>query len=224
MFSPPFINMLLPRRSSSLLTFLYSLSCYYHQCENQVCVWNNVLNMKIRDKSNPLLILFRIEGSVIAAKYREVLEKNLLQSAHNLRLGRQFTFQHDNDPKHTPKTMLQWLWDKSLIVLKWPSQSPDLNPMEHLWRDLKLAGLRCFPSNLMELDKICQEDWDKLPKFRWGRLVENYPRRLKAVIAAKGTSTILISYRKMEISVFDFHFVIMDRLMGKNVILKWLIL
>ncbi len=53
--------------------------------------------------------LVRIGGRMNAAKYREVLEENLLQSARDLRLGRQFTFQHHNDPKHTAKTTLEWL-------------------------------------------------------------------------------------------------------------------
>jgi hypothetical protein len=44
------------------------------------------------------------------------------------------------------------------------------------------------PSNLTELE-ICREEWDKLPKYRCAKLVMSYPRRLEAVIAAKGTST-----------------------------------
>ncbi|KAF7649625.1 hypothetical protein LDENG_00138630 [Lucifuga dentata] len=88
----------------------------------------------------------------------KVLEENLLQSAQDLRLGRWFTFQHNNDLKHTAKTTLEWLRDKSLTVLEWPSQSPDLNPTEHLRRDLKMTAHRRFPSNLMELERICQEE------------------------------------------------------------------
>ena len=47
--------------------------------------------------------LVRIEGMMDGAKYREMLEGNLFQSSRDLRLGRRFTFQQDNDPKHTAK-------------------------------------------------------------------------------------------------------------------------
>ncbi|KAI4889350.1 hypothetical protein NFI96_010278 [Prochilodus magdalenae] len=45
----------------------------------------------------------RIEGKMNAAMYRDILDENLLQSALDLRLGRRFIFQQDNDPKHTAK-------------------------------------------------------------------------------------------------------------------------
>jgi hypothetical protein len=48
--------------------------------------------------------LVRIEGKINREKYREILDENLLQSSQDLRLGRRFTFQQDNDPKHTDKT------------------------------------------------------------------------------------------------------------------------
>uniref|UniRef100_A0AAZ3Q4S1 Transposase Tc1-like domain-containing protein n=1 Tax=Oncorhynchus tshawytscha TaxID=74940 RepID=A0AAZ3Q4S1_ONCTS len=44
--------------------------------------------------------LVRIKGKMNRAKYREILDENLLWSAEDLRLGRRFTFQQDNDPKH----------------------------------------------------------------------------------------------------------------------------
>jgi hypothetical protein len=62
-------------------------------------------------------------------KSTEILDENLLRSAQELRLGQRFTFQQDNSPKHTAKTVQEWLRDKSLNVLEWPSQSPDLNPI-----------------------------------------------------------------------------------------------
>ncbi|KAK1784674.1 hypothetical protein P4O66_003356 [Electrophorus voltai] len=62
----------------------------------------------------------------------------------------------------------EWLRDNSVNVLEWSSQSPDLNPIEHLWRDLKMAVPQCSPSNLMELERFCKEEWEKLPKNSYG--------------------------------------------------------
>ena len=66
--------------------------------------------------------LVRIEGTMNRTKHREILEENLLQSAQDLKLGRRFTFQHDNNPKHTAKTTqeLEWIcreeWEKLLQI------------------------------------------------------------------------------------------------------------
>lgn len=65
--------------------------------------------------------LVKIEGKMDAAKYREILEENLLKSARDLGLGRRFIFQQDNDPKHTAKATLEWLKNKKVNVLEWPS-------------------------------------------------------------------------------------------------------
>ena len=82
-----------------------------------------------------------------------------------------------------------WLRDKSLNVLEWPSQSLDLTPIEHVWRDLKITVQQRSPSILTERERICREEWEKLPKYRWGKLVALNSRRLEVVIAAKGAST-----------------------------------
>ena len=65
-----------------------------------------------------------------------------------------------------PQTMQKWLRNKSLNVLEWPSQSPDWNPIKCLLRDLKIAVQWHSSSNLTELERICREKWEKLPKYR----------------------------------------------------------
>ncbi len=77
--------------------------------------------------------VIREDGKLNAAKYRDIHNENLVQ---NLRLGWKFTFQHDNHPPYTAKTMQEWLRDDSMNVLEWPSHSWDLEPIRHLWRNL----------------------------------------------------------------------------------------
>jgi hypothetical protein len=62
--------------------------------------------------------LVRIEGKVNGAKYRGILYENLLKSAQDLRLGQRFTFQQDNNPKHTAKTTQELLQEQFLNVLE----------------------------------------------------------------------------------------------------------
>ena len=76
--------------------------------------------------------LVRIKGKMNGAKYREILDENLLQSAQDLTLRQRFTIQQDSDPRHTVKTMQEWLRDESLNVLEGPNQSPALNLIEYL--------------------------------------------------------------------------------------------
>ncbi len=103
-----------------------------------------------------------------------------------LKMSRGWVFQHDNDPKHTAKATKQWLKKKHIKVLELPSQSPDLHPIENLWRELKVRVAKHQPRNLDDLERICKEERDKIPPEMCANLVANYKKRLTSVIANKG--------------------------------------
>ncbi|KAK3560724.1 hypothetical protein QTP86_014723 [Hemibagrus guttatus] len=107
--------------------------------------------------------LITVNGTIKKEQYIKILNNNIRQSAEELGLGHQWTFQHYNDPKHTAKVVKKWLTDKNINVLQWPSQSPDLNPIENLWRELKIRVMARRPSNLKELELIAKDEWAKIP-------------------------------------------------------------
>ncbi|KAK3560375.1 hypothetical protein QTP86_006459 [Hemibagrus guttatus] len=97
--------------------------------------------------------------------------------------------QQDNDPKHTSKSTSEWLKKNKMKTLEWPSQSPDLNPIEMLWHDLKKVVHARKLSNVAELQQFCKDKWAKIPPQRCNRLIASYGKRLIAVVAAKGGPT-----------------------------------
>ena len=127
--------------------------------------------------------LHRIEGRMDGAMYWEMLGDNLLPSARTLKMCRGWVFQHDNDPKHTAKATKEWLKKKHIKVMEWPSQSPDLNSIENLWRELKLRVAKRQPRNLKDLEMICKEESTKIPPEMCANLVTNYKKRLTSVLA-----------------------------------------
>ncbi|KAK3547862.1 hypothetical protein QTP86_031949, partial [Hemibagrus guttatus] len=133
--------------------------------------------------------LHRIKRTMDGAMYRQILGENLLPSARALKMGRGWVFQHDNDPKHSAKATKEWLKKKHIKVLELPRKSPDLNPIENLWRGLKVRVAKCQPRNLNDLERICKKEWDKIPPEMCANLVANYKKHLTSVIANKGFAT-----------------------------------
>ena len=107
--------------------------------------------------------LVRLEGRVNANDYQEVLEQYMLNDADSL-IGDDFVLKHDNAPIHTARSTRQWLRDNSVItVLDWPPNSPDANPIENLWRDVKIAANRHHPRTQEELWEAVSEAWQTIP-------------------------------------------------------------
>ena len=134
----------------------------------------------------------RIEGNMDADLYCDIMRGELMDTISNHDLDpADVVFQHDNDPKHKAVKTTQCLEDLDLKVLFWPPQSPDLNPIEHVWNVLKieLAKYPTPPAGLTELWDRVQEQWLKIPLDYVTTLVESMPRRIAAVLRARGGHT-----------------------------------
>uniref|UniRef100_A0AAZ3SWQ8 Tc1-like transposase DDE domain-containing protein n=1 Tax=Oncorhynchus tshawytscha TaxID=74940 RepID=A0AAZ3SWQ8_ONCTS len=133
--------------------------------------------------------LHKIEGIMRMEKYVNIMKQHLKTSVRKLKLGHKWVFQMDNDPKHTSKVVAKLLKDNKVKILEWPSQSPDLNPLEKLWAELKKCMRARRPTNLNPLHQLCQDEWAKIYPTYWAKIVEGYPKRLTQVKQFKGNAT-----------------------------------
>jgi hypothetical protein len=100
-------------------------------------------------------------------------------------------FQHDNASVHTAKAVTEYLDSRPFEVIVWPAQSPDLNPIEHLWAHIK-TQLNCYdtpPAGISELWERVQDEWLKISAATCRKLIESMPDRVEAVRKAKGMWT-----------------------------------
>ncbi len=126
-------------------------------------------------------------------------------------------FQQDNAPCHKAQIISDWFLehDNEFTLLKWPPQSPDLNPIEHLCdvveREIHIMNVQ--PTNLQKLCDAIMSIWTKISEECFQHLVESMPRRFKAVLKAKGgpPGTSMVYLIKWPVSVL---YMLWDSLMN----------
>ena len=97
----------------------------------------------------------------------------------------------DGAPTHTSKVAQNFRNINSLESLPHPSQSPDMNPIEHVWYLLKtrINKRKIRPKTVEEMKGALLEEWEKLEISTINSLINSMPYRVQALIASKGGST-----------------------------------
>jgi transposase len=124
--------------------------------------------------------------------YKEILKDELLETIEYYELDpKKIIFQHDNDPKHTAKSIKAWLKEQEFKTMIWPAQSPDLNPIEHLWAHVKrmLNQFQTPPKGINELWERIQDVWNEIDVQICSNLILSMPSRIQSVLKANGKWT-----------------------------------
>ncbi|KAK0134277.1 Transposable element Tcb1 transposase [Merluccius polli] len=139
------------------------------------------------------MIYVPIEHRVKATDYLSIVADHVHPFMTTVYPSSDGYFQQDNAPCHKARIISDWFLehDNEFTVLKWPPQSPDLNPIEHLWdvveREIRIMDVQ--PTNLQQLRDAIMSISTKLSEECFQYLVESVPRRIKAVLKAKGGPT-----------------------------------
>ena len=97
-----------------------------------------------------------------------------------------YVYMHDNAPCHRSKYTTDWLKNHNINVLKWPSNSPDLNCIEHVWDYIDKELRKLKPTNVSQLQEMILQLWREFTPIQCQRLVDSMPRRINQCILARG--------------------------------------
>ena len=134
--------------------------------------------------------LIRLEGKIDSKRYiEEVLQSHLLPFLQIL--DEDYEFQQDNASIHKSKLTMKFFENSEINLMKWPGQSPDLNPIEHLWDELerRIRKQKPPPKSEAELFRLLQKEWEEIPESVYQNLILSMNNRVKAVLTAKGYAT-----------------------------------
>ena len=146
-------------------------------------------------------LLYHVKGNLNGAGYIKILQDCAIPTAHLLGYVDDYWYQDDGAPCHRGWIVKDWQLENDFRCLEnWPPQSPDINPIENLWHDIKLDLKRRQHHNHRELANNVRDCWNSVTTERCQTLVRSMPKRIQAVLVAKGGHKVL--KRKMFHSQF----------------------
>jgi transposase len=117
--------------------------------------------------------------------YVSILQNQLLPSARNM-YRRNWILQQDNDPKHTSRVAKDFIAENRIHAIDWPSNSPDLNPIENVWQIMKNNVEKRMPKDINELTQFLAEEWDAIPQTIVNNLVLSMKTRCELILEKNG--------------------------------------
>ena len=133
-----------------------------------------------------------LEGKVNANRYLMGPSNHLHPMLQHFFPSGRGVFQDDNAPPTENVWSPNGLMSMTHVIhMSWPSQSPDLNPIEHLWDSLEWRLRQRFPPppNRFELINFLVVEWCRIPPAESQTLVDSMSRRIQAPQAARGGPT-----------------------------------
>ena len=94
--------------------------------------------------------------------------------------------QEDNNPKHLSRKAINWKIENQINRLSWPSQSPDLNPMENVWAVLKANISNYKPTSVKILIRVIKKEWKALDSTFAKNLVISMKNRISSILSNGG--------------------------------------
>ena len=117
-----------------------------------------------------------IDGIIHRFMYKKILDENILESAEKLGIFDSFRFQQDNDRKHKSRHAMEYFDEACVECIDWSAQSPDMNPIEHLWRMVMFKLKSWTTSNIEERKEQIREVWSEISPNFTKKLVEIMPK------------------------------------------------
>ena len=99
-------------------------------------------------------------------------------------------FIQDNDPKHTSATARRFYSEEEINWWKTPPESPDANPIENLWHELKEYIRREIkPSTKVELIAGIEKFWDTVSVEKCNKYINHLRKVFPRIIHLDGAAT-----------------------------------
>lgn len=117
--------------------------------------------------------------------YVNILKTQILPSAQSM-YGMNWRLQQDNDPKHTSRVAKEFIAENSIHAIDWPSNSPDLNPIENMWQIMKNNVEKRMPNNIDQLTRFMTEEWEAIPQAIVNNLVSSMKHRCESILEKNG--------------------------------------